>query len=184
MNIRYLASQSRKLLHTYFLHIHMHHKHQSVARCDQLSDFPNDALKSHPLHCSTCFLSSRSSQASGRFQPEETAWSLGRISYGEYFEIALFVEFWRKHYDGFRLGSIIKVGVQHAPFLEMAFFPSSSPSMFFKCICCRIFNFQPYHWAIASNNLIPNNSLGFPPQPSSIAQIDKPELAQSRSDKT
>lgn len=66
----------------------------------------------------------------------------------------------------------------------MAFFPSSSPSMFFKCICCRIFNFQPYHWAIASNNLIPNNSSGFPPQLSSMAQIAKPELAQSRSDKT
>lgn len=25
----------------------------------------------------------------------------------EYFEIALFIEFWRKYYDGFRLGSII-----------------------------------------------------------------------------
>ena len=110
MNIRYLASQSRKLLHTYFLHIHMHHKHKSVARCDQLSDFPNDALKSHPLHCSTCFLSSRSSQASGSFSTRRNC-LVARSNLiwiqCEYFEIALFVEFWRKYYDGFRLGSII-----------------------------------------------------------------------------
>ena len=76
--------------------------------------------------------------------------------------------------------------MQPALFLDMASFPSSSPSMLFKCACRRIFNFQPYHWAIASNNLIPNNRLGSPPprQPSSIAQIAKPGLSQSRSDKT
>ena len=120
------------------------------------------------------------------FQPEETAWSLGRISYGEYFEIALFVEFWRKHYDGFRLGSIIisKWGCNTRRSLR---WPSFHPVVL-RCSS----NVFVAGFSISSHTTgqLPQTTSSqiiaqdFLPQLSSMAQIAKPELAQSRSDKT